>query len=94
LKKFERLTIEFEKKIIRKPIAQVLDSFFDMDYCFVAGSKTGFKIEFCYRSKITIFEEDEETGERENEIILGVWNERLQRILAKEYPELVRNWVL
>jgi len=86
------LTLEFEKKIAKRPVAQVLYAFFDMDYCFVGVSKQGFKIEFCYRSKITMFEENEETEERENVIILGTFNEHLQKVVAKEFPELVKTY--
>lgn len=85
LKEFEQLKLEISEEQAEKTMAQLTSEFFDMDYCFVGKSRIGYKIKICNRIKITMYEEDEKTGKIKNEVVIGKFTDRLQRVISEDY---------
>ncbi|KAI6182648.1 hypothetical protein M3Y97_00403500 [Aphelenchoides bicaudatus] len=90
LKTFERLIFEMTSKQAKKSATQTLTEFFESAYCLTGISRTGYKIKFCYRSSISMYVEDEETGEITESYVLGSYSESYQQIFAKNNPEEVK----
>jgi hypothetical protein len=89
LKPFERLTLEMTEKQAKRPIAEIMSDFFESAFCFIGVARSGYKVKFCYRSKITMYMEDEETGELIEHYVIGKYSENFQSVFAKYYPDRV-----